>query len=99
MMALAVLASAAVVSCPAAAHGHRLATVQVFDGPPSERADLEPDGSVWDLKAIRPTSSPKGLFLVCGYGGGGRFVSLPLPNNVGSCRRAASLSAPRVLCR
>jgi hypothetical protein len=96
MMALA-LASTAVISCPASLEGHRLATVQVFDGPPSERADLAPDGSVWDLKAVRSTSSPKGFFLVCGYGG--RTVTLHLPPHVEACRRAGVVATPRIACR
>jgi hypothetical protein len=97
MMALSALASAAVVSCPAPLAGHRLATVQVFDGPPSERADLEPEGSAWDLKAIRSTSSPKGFFLLCGYGG--RAVTLHLPRDVEACRRTGTVAAPRITCR
>jgi hypothetical protein len=97
MTALAVLASA-VISCPVVSDGRPLATVQVFDGKPADRADLEPDGRLWDLKAIRSTSSPDGFFLVCGYGAG-RRVTLRLPPNVQSCRRSGSLEAPSVVCR
>jgi len=97
MMTLA-LVSVAAISCPAMLQGRPLATVQVFDGPPRERADLEPDGRFWDLKAIRSTSSPEGFFLVCGYGNG-RVATLRLPRNVQSCRRSGSLSSPRVACR
>ena len=97
MMALALI-SVAAISCPATLQGRPLATVQVFDGPPREQADLEPDGRLWDLKAIRSTSSPEGFFLVCGYGGG-HVVTLRLPRTVEACRREGSLAAPRVACR
>jgi hypothetical protein len=72
--------------------------VEVFDGPPRERADLEPDGRLWDLKAIRSTSSPEGFFLVCAYTGG-RAVTLRLPRAIDACRRSGPVSAPRVACR
>jgi hypothetical protein len=98
MMALAALASTAAISCPATLQGRPLTTVQVFDGPPRERADLEPDERLWDLKAIRSTSSPEGFFLVCGYGSG-RTVTLRLPRTVETCRRSGLLSSPRVACR
>jgi hypothetical protein len=98
MMVLAALASTAAINCPATAQGRHLATVQVFDGPPRERADLAPDGRLWDLKAIRSTSSPEGFFLVCGYAGG-HAVTLRLPHAVEACRRGGTLAAPSVTCR
>ncbi len=91
-------AAAGVITCPAASQGRPLITVQVFDGDPREQADLDPDGRVWDLRAIRPTSSPAGFFLVCGYGGERRLV-LRLPRGVDACRRSGPVRTPRIACR
>jgi hypothetical protein len=99
VIALAALAAIQAISCPAVLRDHPLTTVQVFDGNPKEQADLEPDAGGWDLKAIRPTSSPEGFFLVCGYKGTKDQVTLRLPHETDFCRRSGPIRAPKVSCR
>jgi hypothetical protein len=78
-LALAVLeisACAGEVACPQTQSGERLATVTLFDGPPSEHADLMPDSfrktkdggrSEWDVAYI--FEADRKLFVECQYGG------------------------------
>jgi hypothetical protein len=99
MITLAVLAAVQAISCPPMMRAHPLTTVQVFDGPPKEQADLEPDTGGWDLKAIRSTSSPQGFFLVCGYKGTTAQVTLRLPHETDFCRLSGPTRAPKVSCR
>ena len=54
---------AAPISCPAPKTGQRLVTVSVFDGPPSEKADLVPDEGGWTFDV----PSKEGFYLVCTY--------------------------------
>lgn len=75
LAALPPLARAADIHCPGAHQGSPLSTVTLFDGPPSEHADLEPDSfsktkqgtrSEWDVAYIFKTG--RQLFVACEYG-------------------------------
>ena len=75
LAAAAYPAAASEVRCPEWHDGARLRTVSVFDGPPSEHADLVPDGvhktkdgtrSVWDVSYI--FKDGRQLFVECRYG-------------------------------
>lgn len=68
-------AAAGATSCPENHAGFRLKTVMVFDGPPSEHADLMPDSyhenkgvgrSEWDVAYI--FQAGRHLFVKCDYG-------------------------------
>ena len=99
MIALALLAAASTLVCPATIRSHPLATIQLFDGDPKLLTDLEPDDRGWDLKPIRSTSSPDGFFLVCGYGTTVPRLTLRIPKEADACRLTGTERAPRVSCR
>jgi hypothetical protein len=77
-IAACVLSQAALadaVACPQTQHGVRLKTVTLFDGPPSEHADLAPDSfretkgvgrSEWDVAYI--FQAGRRLYVQCDYG-------------------------------
>lgn len=73
---LGVSAYAGEAACPQAQGGARLVTVSVFDGPPSEHADLMPDRyhktkdggrSEWAVAYV--FRAGRKLFVECQYGG------------------------------
>lgn len=72
---LGVSASAGEMVCPPTQAGARLVTVTLFDGPPSEHADLVPDRyrktkdggrSEWDVAYVY--AAGRKLFVECRYG-------------------------------
>src|ERR1700722_15542738 len=72
---LPAVASAEEVRCPAANAGAQLATVVLFDGPPSEHADLMPDryrkgksGGQSDWNVTYIFKAGRHLFVECQYG-------------------------------
>ena len=83
-----VAASAGEISCPHMHQGTQLTTVMLFDGPPGERADLEPDSvhesrgetrSEWDVAYI--FKAGRRLFVECEYGQEANTVVLePAPS-------------------
>jgi hypothetical protein len=90
-------ASAAPVAtqCPAIP-GQTLVYIDIFDGPPENKADLVPDEhpspatksgwNGWDL-----TAGPDGLYVTCGYGKKlvgpySRMETIRLPDTVKTCR-------------
>ena len=98
--ALLILAAASVtppvaLECPAIG-GETLVYVDIFDGPPENKADLAPeehDGAggkaVWNVWELEP--GPDGLFVTCGYGKKiegpySRMQTIRLPDTAKSCR-------------
>src|ERR1700744_6538425 len=74
------------ITCPMTYKGHKLAVINVYDGPPTELASLVPDdGSGW--KFGYPAASPQGFFLGCVYEGMKQeaVLSFHLPANVKAC--------------
>ena len=85
----------AFAQCPDIA-GQRLVYVDIYDGPPSDMADLVPDQhqspatrtawNVWQLAA-----GPQGLYVKCGYGKAlagpyTRMETVRLPDATKTCR-------------
>jgi hypothetical protein len=75
LAAAPVSVSAGEIRCPTTHAGSQLTTVTLFDGPPSEHADLEPDTfhqskggsrSEWDVAYIYQAG--RHLFVECQYG-------------------------------
>ena len=61
-------------SCPATQAAHPLVSVDVFDGPPTQRADLVPDyshrtthGAVASWNVASTYTAGRHIFLVCTY--------------------------------
>ncbi len=99
---LAVMASAApafagggVIECPSKHNGRRLIEVRLFDGPPSDLADLEPRSGGWDLGDPTSTVLPH-YTLQCGYEGLTNTVTVVLPLHMRICEWKVYL---RVRCR
>jgi hypothetical protein len=83
------------LACPAIP-GETLVYIDIFDGPPENRADLVPDQhtapasrtawNIWQLEA-----GPDGLYVKCGYGKAlagpySRMETIRLPDTVKTCR-------------
>lgn len=82
------------LQCPAPA-GDALVYIDIYDGPPVNKADLAPDdtrkaggltSNVWQLQAGRD-----GLYVQCGYGRKlegpySRMETIRLPDTVKTCR-------------
>jgi hypothetical protein len=58
-------ASAQTITCPVALDGHKLSSIDMYDGPPSDETSLSPDNGGWQLGY--PSLSKKGFFIICGY--------------------------------
>ena len=70
------------VRCPIGTSAHPLSSESLFDGPPSEQADLEPDEyGTWD--GLRG-SAVEGYYLECVYQGA-QPIDIKLPNDINSC--------------
>ena len=88
LAAAPVSVSAGEIRCPTTHAGSQLTTVTLFDGPPSEHADLEPDTfhqskggsrSEWDVAYIYQAG--RHLFVECQYGPNAASVILePVPS-------------------
>lgn len=84
------------ISCPRRYEGKRLAHVSLFDGPPSDRADLiSQRGEYYHL------DDPKSRFssyfsLGCSYDGLDTVVPVVLPRYIRMCKFTGG---PQVLCR
>ena len=98
MVALILMASStaacATTGCPAVNGGHFLSGVEVFDGPPSEMASLEPGDGGWKLnyKAAAPDGH---FYLGCRYAADGTSLAIKLPPTVSNCRIT---KYPQVIC-
>ncbi|HUB43603.1 MAG TPA: STY0301 family protein [Acetobacteraceae bacterium] len=86
------LTHAADIQCPRMHQGSSLTTVSLFDGPPSEHADLEPDvihktkrglWSEWDVAYL--FQQGRQLFVECGYGRNIPAVLLQPGPGTGKC--------------
>ncbi len=89
-------AACATTRCPAATEGHSLSGVEVFDGPPSELASLEPGDGGWELDY--KAAAPDGHFYLACRLRRRRDTSLAikLPPTVSNCRIT---KYPRLSCR
>jgi len=72
--------------------------ISVFDGPPSEMADLVPDNPnarivQWTFKKPRT----RDIYIVCNYADTRIGLARKAPAEVGSC--ALSVTAPGVICK
>jgi hypothetical protein len=113
MLAAASTTTPVALECPAIS-GDTLVYIDIFDGPPEQKADLAPEEhsasgrvwNTWDLEA-----GPDGLFVKCGYGKKlegpySRMETIRLPDTVKSCRAdfktgpgANDLTLTRFFCR
>jgi hypothetical protein len=59
-------ASAQSIECPIALDGHKLSSMDMYDGPPEDETSLSPDNGGWQLGY--PSVSKQGFFIICGYG-------------------------------
>ncbi|WP_348847853.1 STY0301 family protein [Xanthobacter sp. VNH20] len=89
------------VECPRSLDGHPLERVSVFDGPPSDRVDLRPEGrgrrDVWaDLD-----KSDRRATLVCRYKSVSRAAAFVLPAGSRTCEgaRRADDTYRSIVCR
>lgn len=82
--------------CPQRHEGRRLVKVSLFDGPPSNHADLVPEiGGYYHLD--NPKSRSFSYFaLGCSYDGLDKIVSVILPHYIRKCEFT---NGPQVLCR
>ena len=86
-----VLASPA--RCPAKLGGHLLDEAGLFDGNPSDLAELVPGDGGWKLNI--PASSPEGYFLGCRYKKTSRTISVRIDPDAKFC----SFEGHNVSCR
>jgi hypothetical protein len=77
-------AFAAATSCPSSVDGHTLIDAQVFDGPPSEMADMIGPGGKWTL-GYSPNTQRQ-YYLVCHYEGLEKLYEVPVPTSATLCR-------------
>ena len=93
-------ARAATTSCPAyvseAGATHPLSDASVYDGPPSQLADLEPTDGGWDLTSLR--NSPRPIYLVCKYRGTTVSRALEVPKGTAGCAITEHAGATRITC-
>lgn len=99
-------AAAEQASCPDNHAGARLTTVVLFDGPPSEHADLMPDKSrklknggvesTWDVAYI--FQAGRKLYVECQYGSSTSHVTVE-PANVKICVFSNSNNRISLSCR
>ena len=86
------VAAAGETRCPAHRAGDRLSSVSLFDGPPSEHADLAPDSSRRDKLGRRSTwdvayifQQGRKLFVVCRYDRHSQDILLSPPQSTRKC--------------
>ena len=85
------------IKCPSQYKGELLSSVQLFDGPPEAKADLEPEwGGYHGLNAPGARVSAY-LNLMCNYAGLKSAMIIVLPASVREC--LFSKPAPQVSCR
>jgi hypothetical protein len=91
-------AYAAAIGCPPTHDGRPLADVGLFDGPPSERVELEPERGRWVIdKRDEPSSPTLPYFtLGCTYRGSHEVVTVVLPRSVRVCEIT---KGPNARCR
>jgi hypothetical protein len=98
---LACGSAGAATECPAfvseASVTHALTDASVYDGPPSQLADLEPTDKGWDLTSLR--DSPRPVFLVCKYRGTTASRTLEIPKGTAGCAITEHAGAIQVSCR
>jgi len=84
-MGMCIRADAAAIGCPPTYEGKPLAGVSLFDGPPTDHADLIPRNGGWDLPG--PPRSPHlpNYTLGCTYRGSKDMVVVVLPRTVKVC--------------
>jgi hypothetical protein len=99
-------AVAAEARCPASNGGAGLRTVTLFDGPPSEHADLAPDSvakvaggtrSAWQVAYV--FEAGRQLFVECDYGRRGGKVVLKPERGVRRCLFEAKASGNALVCK
>jgi hypothetical protein len=83
------------VHCPPTLNRHRLDSVEIFHGPPSELMSLHPIPGGWDLSRRQP--SAEGMYLVCSYRGTSATEEFRLPDGVRACWFGNNWS--HVVCR
>ncbi len=101
---------AAEIKCPSYHGRAALSSVVVFDGPPEERADLNPDKSTvkgdrgfasWDVRYV--FDGGRSLFLVCRFAGlsDAEAVTLKIEKKVGKCvfRTRGKAGPAEAVCR
>ena len=94
-------ARAATTSCPAFVSDggvtHPLTDASVFDGPPSQLADVEPTDRGWDFRFYR--NSPRPIFLVCKYRGSRATRTLQVAKDTATCTIGEHAGATQVVCK
>ncbi len=95
------IAAPPTASCPAYisedGNTHSLSDASVFDGPPSEMADLVPTDAGWDLTSYK--SSPRPLYLVCKYQHSTTTRALEIPKGLAACTIGTQAGATRISCK
>jgi hypothetical protein len=82
------------IRCPAKSGNNKLSNVSIFDGPPEEKADLEPDNSkagvsTWDVSYIFENGGK--LYLQCEYSGSPKPIVVEVDKMVHVCTYKSSL--------
>jgi hypothetical protein len=95
---MGVHAAQAEIGCPPMHDGRPLKSVELFDGPPSEKAELMPeDGRFIVPQRPKPLSESLPNFtLGCTYRGSKEMVTVVLPRGIRVCEFK---NYPRVACR
>ena len=71
-----------VAACPRLYKKHMLVGFGLYEGPPSEEGDLQPDNdSAWDLSHRYPA----GYFIGCRYSGTNYVYPIEIPDSILSC--------------
>lgn len=90
-------AAFAEIKCPLQHEGGLLSSVQLFDGPPEAKADLEPEWGGYHRLNVPGARISAYLNLMCNYTGVKSGVIILLPASVREC--LFSKPAPQVSCR
>ena len=83
--------------CPAAVEGHGLSDFGVFDGAPSNQADLIGEQGVFLVDRSR-AADPAGFTLSCKYQDGRVVVVVPIPAGAKRCEVGSARPAS-IVCR
>ena len=86
----------AATSCPSYLGVHTLTDVDLFDGPPSEKASLIGDDDGWDLTPYK--GSADRYYLVCRFSGTSETKAIELPAGVARCKLTRHVGLLGVAC-
>ncbi len=90
--------AAANVACPSVLHGHSLREIGMFDGPPSQMAELVPDDTAWNTQT-KPKVGTEGkpaFYVQCRYRNTAEAITVPVPLDIKRCDLPAGRL--RVVC-